>query len=178
MHLSRAKCLLFAKSMECLGHVIDDRGLHADVDKMSRVRNWPTPKNYNDVQRFLGLVQYLAHFMPNVSAYTSPLSGMTRNGQPFAWRPLHDKCFEQIKVLACKTPILRPINPDGSDPIWVITDASTSGVGASRTCFHEAKRSRRRPKARSRLRSLVDWLRIVRTSSSSGSRWGAITTGP
>ena len=130
MFLSRKKCNLFAERMDCLGHLIDDRGLHADSDKMSRIREWPTPRNYHEVQRFLGLVQYLAHFMPNVSMYTTPLSSMMRNGQSFYWRPLHTKCFEQIKMLACRSPILKPIDPRDPTTIWVITDASKSGIGA------------------------------------------------
>ena len=44
--------------------------------------------------------------------------------------PLLDKCFESIKTLACKTPILKPIDYDNPDPIWVITDGSKAGVGA------------------------------------------------
>ncbi len=130
LYLSRKKCDIFSRNMDCLGHLIDDRGLHADMDKMARVRDWPTPRNYNDVQRFLGLVQYLAHFMPDVSSYMGPLSSMTRNGQVFNWRPLHQKCLESIRMMACKTPILRPIDPRKGETIWVITDASTTGVGA------------------------------------------------
>lgn len=130
MHLSSKKCDILSRKADCLGHIVDDRGLHADTDKMSRIRNWHKPRNYNEVQQFLGLVQYLAHFMPDVTAYTAPLSSMTRNGQSFSWRPLHDKCFEMIKTLACKSPILRPIDPNKEEPIWVITDASVSGVGA------------------------------------------------
>jgi RNase H-like domain found in reverse transcriptase len=68
--------------------------------------------------------------MPNVSAYMAPLSGMTRNNHTFKWRPLHQKCFNMIKVLTCQTPILRPIDVRSPDTIWVICDASTSGVGA------------------------------------------------
>ena len=130
LYLSKKKCDFFSERMDCLGHLIDKDGLHADHDKMARIRDWPTPRNYHDVQRFLGLVQYLAHFMPDVSAYTGPLAGITRNGQAFEWRPMHQKCLDSIKALACKTPILRPIDPRTPEPIWVITDASTAGVGA------------------------------------------------
>ena len=31
-------------------------------------------------QKFVGLVQYLAHFLPDVSSYTGPLSAMSKNG--------------------------------------------------------------------------------------------------
>ncbi len=35
-----------------------------------------------------------------------------------------------IKVICCKTPILRPIDPKLNEPIWVICDTSKLGVGA------------------------------------------------
>jgi len=128
-YLKEEKCKLYAEQVDCLGHMIDHRGLHADADKMSQIRNWQQPRNYNDVQKIVGLVQYLAHFLPDVSSYTGPLSAMSKNSQPFAWRPLDDKCFEMIKYICCKTPVLVPVNHNKDDPIWVICDASVSGVG-------------------------------------------------
>lgn len=130
LYLSRKKCDLYSKWMDCLGHVVDDRGLHADADKLERIRNWRTPRSYHEVQRFLGLVNYLSAFMPNVSAYTSPLSEMEHNERAFVWRPLHQKCFDMIKALVCKAPILKPIDPKVDKPIWLICDASIHGVGA------------------------------------------------
>ena len=130
LYISRAKCDLYSNRMDCLGHIIDDRGLHADADKMDRIRNWRPPRSYHEVQRFLGLVNYLAPFMPDVSAYTTPLSDMEHNDRPFVWRPLHQHCFEQIKARACKTPILKPIDPRRPETIWLICDASVHGLGA------------------------------------------------
>ena len=97
--------------MDCLGHLIDDRGIHADSNKMSRICGWRTPRNKHNVQRFLGLMQYLAHFMPDISAYTGPLAAIQKNGHPFLWKPMHQVCMDNIKALACKVPILRPIDP-------------------------------------------------------------------
>jgi hypothetical protein len=37
-YLKKEKCDLYSKRMDCLGHVIDDRGLHADADKMQHIR--------------------------------------------------------------------------------------------------------------------------------------------
>jgi hypothetical protein len=39
-------------------------------------------------------------------------------------------CFQSIKDLVCATPILKPINPSLGLPIWIICNASVSGVGA------------------------------------------------
>ena len=130
LYLRSHKLDLYSDRLDCLGHIIDDKGLHADADKMARIREWRVPRDLGDVQRFLGLVQYLANFMPDVSAYTGPLSAITRNGHSFEWRPVHQKCFESIKALACKVPILKPIDASLDVPIWVVCDASVHGVGA------------------------------------------------
>jgi hypothetical protein len=119
--------------MDCLGHLIDDRGLHADSDKMKSIRKWPRPRDYNDVQKFLGMINYLSQFLPNVSAYTSPLSGMSKM-KVWTWGPLHEKCFASLKSIACKTPILKPIDYEKAkqigENIFLICDASISGIGA------------------------------------------------
>lgn len=124
------KLEVFADRIECLGHIIDDKGLHADLDKMSKIRDWQRPKSYKDIERFLGLVQYLQMFMPDVSTYSGTLSGMCAVGRPFVWRDIHQKCFEMIKSIACRSPILRPLDATSGEPIWIIGDASTTGVGA------------------------------------------------
>lgn len=129
LFLSDKKVEFYAERLDCLGHVVDDRGIHADKDKMAVIRQWPLPRSALDIQRFLGLVQYLAAYMPDLSAYTSPLSALTRKNREFVWTPLHTRCFEAIKSLACNAPILRPIDPKRDEPIWLITDASVSGVG-------------------------------------------------
>ena len=77
--MSRSKLDLFSDKTDCLGHVIDDNGIHAKLDKMRRIREWRIPQNYNEVQKFLGLVQYLALYMPDIMVYTTLLSGSAQN---------------------------------------------------------------------------------------------------
>ncbi|KAE8237293.1 hypothetical protein A4X13_0g8842 [Tilletia indica] len=122
---------LYSKSMVCLGHVIDEDGLHADEDKLSKIIAWKEMKTVKEVQRFLGLVQYLAQFFPNLTNMTGPISKLTHKGQPFEWGPLQTECLAQLQRAASKAPILKPIDPaHNNDPIFVVSDASTSGVGA------------------------------------------------
>ena len=40
LYLSRDKIDLYSMCMDCLGHLIDDQGVHADSDKMQRIREW------------------------------------------------------------------------------------------------------------------------------------------
>ena len=130
LYIQAHKCELYAEVIDCLGHKIDNRGLHADADKMARIRLWRTPRNYNDVQKFVGLIQYLAHFLPDVTSYTGPLMSITASGNAFVWRPIHERCFEMIKRICCKTLVLKPVDHRVTEPIWVICDASIYGVGA------------------------------------------------
>ena len=133
LFLGADKCEIYSQRMDCLGHIVDDTGIHADADKMRSIRDWPQPQNYNDIQRFLGLVNYIAQFMPNVSNYTSPLSAISKL-KTFQWTALHERCFEMIKQLACRSPVLTPIDYPRAiregEEIFLICDASTVGVGA------------------------------------------------
>ena len=130
LFLSKSKVNLYSKRLECLGHIIDDQGIYMDADKMQCIHEWRHPRTFNNVQWFLRLVQYLTHYMPDISAYTTPLLGCVRNSHPFKWMPLLDKCVESIKTLACRAPILKPIYNNNPDPIWVFTNGSKAGVRA------------------------------------------------
>ena len=114
-YLSKSKLDLFSDESDCLGHVIDDNGIHTELDKMRQIREWRVLWNYNKVQKFLGLVQYLALYMPDITAYTTLLSGLVQNNQTFQWTPLLDKCFQSVKAIAMQLPIIK-MNQYGSLP--------------------------------------------------------------
>jgi len=69
LYLREEKCELLAAKINCLGHMIDEKGLHADADKMAKIHDWNRPHNFKNIQRFLGLVQHLAHFLPDITSY-------------------------------------------------------------------------------------------------------------
>src|SRR5258708_36897704 len=98
--------------------------------------------DHTEVLHFLGLIEYLSRFLPNISAYTGPLQTICTNNMPFRWSPLHQKCFDHIKLIACRTPILKPITWDiplhipevakNKLKVWVITDACPADLRAVR----------------------------------------------
>jgi hypothetical protein len=50
----------------------------------------------------------------------------------FQWTMLHEKCFAEIKRIACKAPILKPIDAsliEQGQKIFLICDASPHGIG-------------------------------------------------
>ena len=128
-YLSKSKLDLFSDKTNCLGHVIDNNGIHAELDKMQQIREWRILQNYNEVQKFLGLVQYLALYMPDIMVYTTLLSGLAQNNWTFQWTLLLDKCFQSIKAIAMRLPISNPVDFHRNEPVWVITDGSQMGIG-------------------------------------------------
>ena len=102
--------MIYAQTRLTVRDVIDDNGIHAKLDKMQKLREWRIPQNYNEVQKFLGLVQYLALYMPDIMAYTTPLSGLAQNNQTFQWTLLLNKYFQSIKVIAMQLPLLKPVD--------------------------------------------------------------------
>jgi hypothetical protein len=60
LFISPTKLKPYAIRFNCLGHTRDENGLRASTDKLELIRNWPTPSSYHDVQRFLGLVEYIS----------------------------------------------------------------------------------------------------------------------
>ena len=66
-------------------------------------------------------------FKHYVSAYAIPLMEIQRNGHSFNWREVHDWWFQMIKNLACKYPILKPIDPRKEEPIWLVCNTFLYG---------------------------------------------------
>ena len=50
-----------------MGHLITAQGLQPDPDKVKAIIGMPQPKDKEGVKRFLGIVQYLARYIPNLS---------------------------------------------------------------------------------------------------------------
>ena len=130
LYISENKFKPYTIWFNSLGHYRDENGLHASMDKLDLIRRWSTPALLQDVQQFLGLVEYISRFLPNVSAYTTPLSGICSQGLMFQWRKLYDKCFKSIKAIASRKLSLKLVDRNSKEPIWVVTDACPSGCSA------------------------------------------------
>ena len=64
LFISPTKLKPYAIRFNCLGHMHDKNRLRASTNKLELIHNWPTPSSYHNVQRFLGLVEYISQFLP------------------------------------------------------------------------------------------------------------------
>ena len=97
LRLNLAKCLFLKPSIEYLGHVIDQEGLHPTKDKVRAIKEAPTPKNLTELRSFLGLVNYYAKFLPNLSTKLAPLYVLLNKKQKWAWSTAQEQAFQIAK---------------------------------------------------------------------------------
>jgi len=126
---TRKKSEFFTSKMNVLGHVMDNDGLHASPEKITRIGEWTTPKDRKELGEILGLVNYISQFLPPIAMITAPLTDLTGNAE-FVWTPTHDTSCQNTKRLADDNKVIRPINHESGVPIWLIMNASDTGVGA------------------------------------------------
>ena len=79
------KCIFIAEEIELLGHLVSDQGIKPDPKKTLKVENLPEPKNKKQIQRYMGLVNYIRKFLPDLAKYTTSLMKLTRKNIPFKW---------------------------------------------------------------------------------------------
>lgn len=58
LKLKPTKCCLFRRQVAYLGHIVSERGITTDPQKVQKIQQWPQPTNVNDVRQFVGLTSY------------------------------------------------------------------------------------------------------------------------
>ena len=50
------KCSFFQPKVTFLGHDIDEKGLHINANKLTKLMDWPVPKTKKELHSFLGFM--------------------------------------------------------------------------------------------------------------------------
>lgn len=127
--LNRDKIELKKTSMPYIGHILTSNGVKADPSKIKAILQMKQPEDVAGVRRVLGMVNYLAKFLPRLSQVSEPLRQLTKKEQPFVWNTTHDQAFIELKKLITQPPILKYYEPD--KPLVLQCDASDYGLGAA-----------------------------------------------
>ncbi|KAI2667015.1 Retrovirus-related Pol polyprotein from transposon 17.6 [Labeo rohita] len=124
------KCHLALAEAQYLGFRVGRGLIQPQKKKVDAVLSAPRPTTKTQVRAFLGLAGYYRCFIPNFSTLASPLTDLTRKGQPekLMWNDELEKTFQSIKTALTTEPVLRA--PDFSCPFLLQTDASDTGLGA------------------------------------------------
>ncbi|KAJ8375814.1 hypothetical protein SKAU_G00063940 [Synaphobranchus kaupii] len=116
-----------------VGHIFTSNGLKPDPSKTKAINEMPVPENVTALQRFLGMVNYMARFIPNFSKMSAPLRQLTHKDSEWCWFEQHQDAFDALKKSLANPPTLKYYNIH--KPVTITCDASQYGLGAA--CLKE-----------------------------------------
>ena len=128
MRLKRSKCEFMLSEVEYLGHRISSRGLQPTEEKVRAVARAPAPENKTQLQSFLGLINYYAKFLPNLSTTLAPLYALLQKKTVWAWGDKESRAFEKARSQLTSSSLL--VHYCSSRELLLACDASPYGVGA------------------------------------------------
>ncbi|XP_048587408.1 uncharacterized protein K02A2.6-like [Nematostella vectensis] len=100
------KCKIACTELSFFGHVISSSGLKVDPKKIEAIINMDPSTSLTDLQTFLGMVQFLSRFIPNLSSVSAVLWDLTKSSSSLQYF-------------------------DGRKPVTIQVDASSRGLGAT-----------------------------------------------
>ena len=123
------KCSIGNNKISFFGNEYTSEGICPDPKKIEAITQIPTPRNKEDLQRFLGLMTYLSQFIPRFSEQAHCLRDLLKKEVPWHWDADHQECFERLKESVLTTHTLQFYN--AAQPVDLEVDASMKGLGAA-----------------------------------------------
>lgn len=115
------------ESVKFMAHTLSYNQIKAGRKYCNVILGMERPRDKSGVLRFLGLVKYLARFIPNLSKITAELRSLTRLDVDFKWQEDHENEFRNLLNIVASEPVLAIYDP--KLPVRIQTDASKDGLG-------------------------------------------------
>jgi hypothetical protein len=108
------------------GFIVLERGIEANLEKMSAITNMGSIKDLKGVQRVMGCLAALSRFISRLDKKGLPLYRLLRKTERFTWTPETEEALKNLKRLLTKTPILVP--PTKGEALLLYVAATTQVV--------------------------------------------------
>ena len=100
-----------------------------DQEKVASVLDWPKPKNFKNVQSFLGFVNFYKRFIRDFFKHAAPLNALVKKDILFQWGPDQQKAFDDLKIAFTTAPILFHFDPNKQAVVEIdVSDYVTAGI--------------------------------------------------
>lgn len=126
--LNKEKCKFRASEIEFIGHRLSAAGIRPLHSKVEAIRKFRAPKTAEEVRSFLGLINYVGRFIPNLATVTEPLRQLTKQSVHFRWEREQKQSFRSLTLSLVNEITLGYYNIKYRTQI--IADASPYGLGA------------------------------------------------
>ncbi len=124
--LNPEKCEYGKASVDFFGHTLSAEGIKPDKKKVEAIQNAQAPKDRSELASFLGLVNYVAQFIPDLVSIVDPLRQLNKKDVPWHWGTEQDTAMETLKDRIVSSTVYFACN----QPVELLVDASPTGLGA------------------------------------------------
>ena len=134
LKLKPFKCHFLWKEITFLGHKVSEKGMKPWEEGLRSIAEMAPPRNYTEIQRFLGATRFFQHFIKNYARIARPLNNLLEGeaskwkAQPVDLTPEAVEAFNLLKT-KCVTALVLAF-ADFEKPFLLETDASSCGLGA------------------------------------------------
>ena len=126
--LNWEKCHFMVNQGIVLGHIISNKGIEVDKEKIEMISKLPSPINVKTMRQFLGHADFYRRFIMDFSKIDKPLYKLLEKDAKFLWEEDCQRSFEKLKAHLTTVPIVRA--PNWQLPFEVMCDASDLAIGA------------------------------------------------
>ncbi len=82
---SLEKSKFFERQADWCGFRIDENGITPRVSRTEAIAKIKPPRTLTEIRSFLGSIQYLTNYIPNLPSKTAPLSKLLRKKTKWQW---------------------------------------------------------------------------------------------
>jgi len=122
------KCKFRCTRIPFFGHIVGAEGLQPDPRKIDSILSMDPSTSLADLQTFLGMVQFLSRFIPNLASIAANLWALTKKTSDFVWSPEHQSAVDRIKKAIVAPTAVQYF--DSTQHVTIQVDASQRGLGA------------------------------------------------
>jgi hypothetical protein len=104
------KFIFAVPSLEILGHMILATGSAPTAGHATEIESCPPPQDINQLQCFIGMVNFSHHFLSNCAQVLRNLTDLLKGGpKTLEWAATEQEAFQSEKrLLAAAVPLLHP----------------------------------------------------------------------
>jgi hypothetical protein len=91
--LNPDKCVFGVSAGKLLGFLVSHRGIEANPEKIRAIEAMRPPARIKDVQKFMGSLATLSHFISRLAERALPFFKLLRKSCPFSWTEEAEQAF-------------------------------------------------------------------------------------
>src|SRR4051812_5577913 len=108
--LNWEKCHFMVRQGIVLGHIVSDRGIEVDKEKIEIIENLQPPKTVREIRSFLGHAGFYRCFIKDFSKITKPLTELLMKDFEFIFDDKYVEEFRTLKQELISAPMMQPLD--------------------------------------------------------------------